>query len=50
MDLIDYLLIQNFRHDYLFTAIILFGEAEVYTAIAMGIVIADDVEIKLNIQ
>jgi len=50
MHIIDWLLLDPFKHDFLFTAIILFGEDEVNTAISMGIVVADELEIKINIQ
>ncbi len=50
MDILEYLSLQTFKQDYLVTAIMLFGESEVYTAIAFGIVIADDIGIKINIQ
>jgi len=50
MNIIDWLITDPFKHDFLLIAIILFGEDEVYAAINMGIVLADDIEIKINIQ
>jgi len=50
MDIIDWLLLNPFKHDYLDSAIMLFGEDEVYSAVCMGILIADDIMIKINLQ
>lgn len=50
MDILDFLLLDPFKHDYLDSMICLCGEDEVYASIAMGIVIADDIGIKINLQ
>lgn len=50
MDILDFLLLDPFKHDYLDSMICLCGEDEVYAAIAMGIVIEEGVEIKINLQ
>lgn len=50
MDILDHLSLQPFKQDYLMTAIMLFGESEVYSAICMGIVISDGFGVKINFQ
>lgn len=50
MDIIDWLLLSPFKQDYLDSAIMLFGESEVYAAICMGILIADEIGVKINVQ
>lgn len=50
MGIIDWLLLDPFKHDFLINAIVLFGEDEVYYAVSLGILMTDGIEIRINVQ
>jgi hypothetical protein len=50
MNIIDWLLLDPFHYDSIFTLIVMFGEEAVYEAINTGIVVVDDVAVRINIQ
>ena len=52
MDIIDHLLLQTFRHDYLATVICLFGEYKTWLYLNLGLIKTDQYElgVYLNVQ
>lgn len=50
MNIIDWLLLDPFKHDLLFTAIVMFGEDHINDAINMGLIVADGINVRINVQ